>query len=316
MQVRRIEFNPFRWRSDVTAKHRIQLEQSALRETINGLLGLTELTDEQRGELSTATSNQTDGDFLLAGRLVPLGRKGNIVYARSLRPGEEDTGEGVHVKAGEQLVIPAGELIINSREVDAYYNPAGTGGYAPVANTVWTWYQIAPEALGFFLYFFALARRTDAAHALWASAIQARDDAREAKGIPQRQGALNALATAEMAVIALHRCFKMVYGLVEKFSPGLQVPASVDKIHAPVMEIRHAFEHIDERAQGKINQQKTHPDALTIFNQPDFMNSSVLQYKTLTLNLETEVIAALLDCREFIMNAIDKRAAQKAHIAS
>ena len=139
---------------------------------------------------------------------------------------------------------------------------------------------------------------------------------REAKGIPQRQGALNALATAEMAVIALHRCFKMVYGLVEKFSPGLQVPASVDKIRAPVMEIRHAFEHIDERAQGKINQQKTHPDALTIFNQPDFMNSSVLQYKTLTLNLETEVIAALLDCREFIMNAIDKRAAQKAHIAS
>ena len=105
----------------MTAKHRIQLEQSALRETINGLLGLTELTDEQRGELSTATSNQTDGDFLLAGRLVPLGRKGNIVYARSLRPGEEDTGEGVHVKAGEQqLDHPArGELIINTRSASA-----------------------------------------------------------------------------------------------------------------------------------------------------------------------------------------------------
>ena len=101
----------------------------------------------------TNDSNQTDGDFLFSGRLVPLGRKGNIVYARSLRRGEEDTGEGVHVKAGEQLVIPAGELIINSREVDAYYNPAGTGGYAPVANTVWTWYQMAPEKLGFFLYF-------------------------------------------------------------------------------------------------------------------------------------------------------------------
>ena len=230
----------------------------------------------------TNDSNQTDGDFLFSGRLVPLGRKGNIVYARSLRRGEEDTGEGVHLKAGEKLVIPAGELIINSREIDAYYNPAGTGGYAPVANTVWTWYQMAPEELGFFLYFFALARRTDAAHALWASAIQARDDAREAKGIPQRQGSLNALAIAEMAVIALHRCFEMVDGLVEKFSPGLQVPASVDKIRTPVREIRHAFEHIDERAQGKINQQKTHPDALTIFNQPDFVNSPVLQYKTLT----------------------------------
>ena len=82
------------------------------------------------------------------------------------------------------------------------------------------------------------------------------------------------------------------------------------------MEIRHAFEHIDERAQGKINQRKTHPDALTIFHQPDFVNSSVLQYKTFTLNLETEVIAALLDCREFIMSAIDQRATRKTHVAS
>ena len=257
----------------------------------------------------TNDNNQKDDDFLFAGRLVLLGRKGNIVYARSLRPGEEDTGEVVHVNAGEELVISAGELIIDSREIDAYYNPAGLGGYAPVANTVWTWYQIAPKKLGFFLYVFALARRTDAAHALWASAIQARDDARAAEGIPQRQGALNALATAEMAVIALHRCFEMVYGIVKKFCPSLQVPASVDKIRTPVREIRHAFEHIDERAQGKVNQRKTHSDALTIFNQPDFVNSSVLQYKTHTLNLETEVIAALLDCREFIMNAIDKRTA-------
>ena len=264
----------------------------------------------------TNDSNQTADDFLFAARLVPIERKGNIVYARSLRRGEEDTGESIHLKTGERIVIPPGELIINSREIDAYYNPAGTGGYAPVANTVWTWYQIVPEEPGFFLYFIALARRTDATHALWASAIQARDDAREAKGIPQRQGALNALATAEMAVIALHRCFEMVYGLVEQFCPGLQVPASVDKIRAPVIEIRHAFEHIDERAQGKINQQKKHLDALTIFNQPDFVNSSVLQYKTFTLNLETEVIAALLDCREFIMNAINKRAARKTHIAS
>ena len=264
----------------------------------------------------TNDSNQTADDFLFAARLVPIERKGNIVYARSLRPGEEDTGESIHLKAGERIVIPPGELILNSREVDAYYNHAGTGGYAPVANTVWTWYQIVPEDRGFFLYFFALARRTDAAHALWASAIQARDDAREAKGIPQRQGALNALATAEMEVIALHRCFEMVYGLIEKFCPGLQVPDSVDKIRAPVMEIRHAFEHIDERAQGKINRKNTHPNALTIFEQPDFVNSSVLQYKTFTLNLETEVIAALLDCREFIMNAINKRAARKTHIAS
>ena len=43
----------------MTAKHRIQLEQSALREKINGLLGLAEMTDEQRGELTVATERGT-----------------------------------------------------------------------------------------------------------------------------------------------------------------------------------------------------------------------------------------------------------------
>ena len=104
----------------------------------------------------------------------------------------------------------------------------------------------------------------------------------------------------------------MVYGLVEKFCPDLQVPESVDKIRTAVEEIRHAFEHINERAQSKINQRKSHPDALTIFNQPDFIEFSVLQYKNHSLNLESDVIAALLDCREFIMNVIDARVAQSA----
>ena len=43
----------------MTAKHRIQLEQSKLRETINRLLGLAEMTPEQRQELTTATERGT-----------------------------------------------------------------------------------------------------------------------------------------------------------------------------------------------------------------------------------------------------------------
>ena len=35
----------------MTLTQRIQLEQSKLRETINRLLGLAEMTEEQRGEL-------------------------------------------------------------------------------------------------------------------------------------------------------------------------------------------------------------------------------------------------------------------------
>ena len=70
-------------------------------------------------------NTQDSSDLLYMSRLVPDGREGNKVFARSLRPGEEDTGEGVNVRAGEQLVIRAGGLVINSDEIDAL-SPKGT----------------------------------------------------------------------------------------------------------------------------------------------------------------------------------------------
>ena len=257
-------------------------------------------------------NNQGQGNFLFGGRIVPIRREGNVVYVRTLRRGEEDTGEAVHLEPGDRIAFPAGELVIDSRDIDEYYNPKGIGGYRPIANTVWTWHQIATEQLEFFLFFFSLARRTDAAHALWASAIQARDKAREYGGIPQRQGHFNALAAAEMAIVALGRCYRMVCGLIEKYCPELQVPGSVTKTLEAVQEMRNAFEHIDERAEGKVGRKQVHPDALTIFDQPDFVESSILRYKDYELNFETDVIAALVDCRELIMDAIDERAKQKA----
>ena len=51
---------------------------------------------------------QDQGNFLFGGRIVPIRREGNIVYARTLRRGEEDTGEAVNLEAGDRLVIPAG----------------------------------------------------------------------------------------------------------------------------------------------------------------------------------------------------------------
>ena len=182
-------------------------------------------------------NNQDQGDFLFGGRIVPIKREGNIVYARTLRRGEKDTGETIHLEPGDQLVFPPGGLSIDSRDIDEYYNPKGLGGYRPVANTVWTWHQFAPEQVSFFLFFFSLARRTDAAHALWASAIQARDKAREDGGIPQRQGHFEALAAAEMAIIALGRCYRMVCDLIEKYCPALQVPDSVTQTLEAVQEM-------------------------------------------------------------------------------
>lgn len=250
-------------------------------------------------------------ELLTAGRIVPVRREGNKIFVRSLRTDEKDTGEVVHVGPGDQVVIPPGELVIDSREIDAQ-SVKGLGGYAPVANTVWTWYAIVGEELDFFLFFFSLARRIDAAHALWALAMQERERATEESAIPRRARFFSTLATAEVAIIALYRGIKMARTLIDKFCPDLRMPGSVEEIRTAVQEMRHAFEHIDDRAEGRIGMSgKADPDALSIFHQPEFIESSLLRYKEHTLNFKDDVLAALLECRELIMEAIDSRAASR-----
>ena len=243
-------------------------------------------------------------DFLLSGRLVPAGREGNKVFARSLRPGEEDTGEGVTVRAGEQLVIPAGGLVIDSKELDSR-SPRGLGGYAPVADTVWTWYRIVRTQPDFFLFFFSLARRLDATHVFWTATMAALEEARETEGILRRTGVFRALAMAEVTVISLNRGVAMLNGLEGGFCPGLPIPDSVAAIADSVHSIRNALEHIDERARGKARAPEE--EALSIFFQPEFVDRSTLRYGEHSLNFDRDVPSALLGCREAIMDAIDLR---------
>ena len=251
--------------------------------------------------------DSNDG-VLFYSRLVSDGREGNKVFVRSLRPGEEDTGEGVNVRAGEQLIIRAGGLVINSDEIDAL-SPKGYGGYAPVANTVWTFYSIVGERVGFFAYLFALARRLDAAHAAWELAIRERDKARSEGAIRRRILFFRALSEAEVAIIALHRAMNMLLQFNGVFPLRLEIPDSLRKLEPTVKEMRDAFEHIDERAQGKINLRgEMDAEALTIFDQPDFIGSSVLHYRGKDLHFYEDVSVALLSCRELVLKVIDLRA--------
>ena len=258
-------------------------------------------------------STQTGLEMLTSGRIALIRREGNKVFVRTVGREEDYDGEGVKLRPGDQIVFPPGALVIDSRDIDAQSTP-GLGGYAPVANTVWTWYRIVSEELGFFLFFFSVARRIDAAHALWALAIQEREKAHGEGSIPRRTGFFNALATAEVAIIALHRGITMLYSLIDKFCLKLEIPDRVQKVRPIVEQMRHAFEHIDDRAQGKVGRSKKelHPDALSIFNQPDFVESAILRYREYSLNFEKDILSALLECREVIMNAIDARVAINA----
>lgn len=248
------------------------------------------------------------GTPLVTSRVVPVRREGNRVYIRTLRYGEEDTGESVKLRAGDKITLEAGALEIDTRQIDAIA-AKGLGGYAPVANTVWTWYSIVPDQLQFILFFFSLARRLDATHTLWSQAIRERESAKEDGAMPQRIGFLNTLATAEVTIIALNRVIMMVESLTEKYCSDLEVPGSVRKIQEAVRQMRNAFEHIDERAEGKGDKNTSVQDAVSIFFQPEFIPSSRLRYKDFSLDFNEDVLKALLDCRALVMKAIDSRAA-------
>ena len=116
-----------------------------------------------------------------------------------------------------------------------------------------------------------------------------------------------------MAIIALHRALAMVTTLVNEYCPHLNAPESVQRITKPVAAMRRAFEHIDERAQGKVGASaKADIDALTIFDQTDFIESSTLRYKNYSLDFEADILPALMDSRELIVNAIDSRVSLQA----
>ncbi len=249
-------------------------------------------------------SKQPDGEPLLSGRLVLDGVEGDTVYIRTLRYGEVDNGQGVQVPAGYKVAMRAGALVVNVNQIDDL-SQSGLGGYAPVANTVWTWYQFGQHPENFLHFMFSFARRLDTGHALWASAIEERDRAKELPGIEARVGFISALATAEVAVVALHRAIRMAHSLVKKYRPDLDVPESADSVLEPLKEIRDAFEHIDERAESRSGQRgKFDPDALTIFDQPAFFSSGILTYKEVELDFDCDVLSALLDCRGLVMEAM------------
>ena len=247
-----------------------------------------------------------DDELLLLGRLVPAGSDENTVFARSLRPGEEDTGEAVHVPAGKRLMIRAGDLSFNSDEIDAR-SPQGRGGYAPVADTLWTWYRlVGAKDQSFLMMVLAAARRLDATHAFWSATMAALDESASLAGIERRSTLFRALAMAEVTVISLSRSVQTLYRLEERLDLGLQIPEEIDSLRATLQRMRNALEHIDERAMGEARD-GTAESAMSIFFQPHFVDQGVLTYAGEGMLFTEGVPVALGHCREVIMSVIDLR---------
>ena len=247
-----------------------------------------------------------DSEPLHFGRIVPAGSDGDAVFARSLRHGEEDTGEGVHIPAGKRLVVRAGDLSFSSDEIDAR-SPKGRGGYAPVSDTVWTWYRlVGAEDQSLLMLLLAAARRLDATHVFWSATMDALEESGTLAGIERRSTLFRALAMAEVTVISLSRGVEMLYRLEEEFRLGLQIPEKIDSFRKTLRWMRNALEHIDDRAMGEAKD-GTAESAMSIFIQPHFVDKGVLTYAGKGVLFTTGVPVALGQCREVIMSVIDLR---------
>ena len=252
-----------------------------------------------------------EGDFLAGVRVVPAGRNGNKVYGRTLNHGEPDSGEGILIKTNEILEFPAGNISVTMADVDRYSAPEADG-YASVANTVWTWLVIPPheDDQTFVNYLLAAARRLDAAHAHCSGALRFLADPPNEKGFRAREVMFDALGEAESMCIALSRAIRMIDQARDTISAPAAVPQEISAIKDAVLAIRNAFEHIDERAVGRARRENF-IDAMSVFDQSDFFTTGVLRYAGYSLNIQREVIPALIAGRQFIIEAATRAGLRK-----
>ena len=244
-----------------------------------------------------------EDDFLAGVRVVPTGRKGNRVFGRAPNPGETDSGEGIALEVGETLEFPPGSLSVTMADVDRYTQP-DPNGYAPVANTVWSWLVIPPRADDptFVNYLLAAARRLDAAYVHCSGALRPLTSPPEEMGFRAREAMFDSLGNAESMCVALSRAIRMIARARETISAPAAVPREISAIEDAVLAIRDAFEHIDERAVGKARREDA-VEAMSVFDQSDFFTSGVLRYAGHSLDIRCEVMPALIAGRRFIVEA-------------
>ena len=255
--------------------------------------------------------NIGENDFLAGVRVVPAGRNGNRVYGRTLNHGELDTGEGISLEVGDTLEFPAGSVSVLMADVDRYSEPEADG-YAPVANTVWTWLAIPPieNDQTFVDYLLAAARRLDAAYAHCSGALCGLTDRPKEMGFRAREAMFDALGDAGSMCVSLSRAIRMIARARSSISAPADVPQEVRAIEHAVLAMRDAFEHIDERAVGKARRENA-SDAVSVFDQSDFFTSGVLRYAGHSLDIRDEVIPALIAGRRFIVEVATRAGLRK-----
>ncbi len=205
------------------------------------------------------------------------------------------------MRPGDDLQLEAGSIVVELEEIDAFEHQDKTG-YVPLTPVLWTWLRFTKDAGAVKgRYLLAAARRLDAANTLFEEVGKLKillDDEKLA-GPAIRRTVFTLVSTVELAVVALGRVLDMVMQASALLGVVVEVPATVHAKRPAVVEIRNAYEHIEDRALGQVRK-KPHADALTIFEQKDLLAKDQITYSTHSLNLQTEVPVLIQEARDFL----------------
>ena len=242
-------------------------------------------------------------------RIVPVGRGGGLLFARTLRYGEPDDGRRVHVRPGEELRIEPGSLVLELDAIDDYYrsvDPKRPEGSLASALRVWLGVSSdgAPEISRLAL---AAARRLDAAEHLLRLAELSRIELEGNSPLlgPQVVAKVDELVhLVQEAVVASARCIAVVQKAVAASPFDVKVPERVLALAPALKAVRDAYEHIDERAFGRTDARGSEdPGALSIFDHQTLVREGTVTY--MAHRVEVASLAAVLtDLRSAIKTIV------------
>ena len=179
-------------------------------------------------------------------------------------------------------------------------------GYVPLtyAVMVWSGFHDKPRDARFW-YFSSLARKLDFAH-LQFERVRVGIAALKTPSEYLLETAMEVLSDAEAAMTALHRACSMSEGLQQLYgAPALPRFVTIGRLKA-IEELRHAYEHVDDRALGCIYRNK--PDiaeAHSVFLKADFGRNLVelhqLSYRQWTFDVDSEASTVCTALRDYVM---------------
>jgi hypothetical protein len=256
----------------------------------------------------TINTNPTVGDTtgFVVGIPVAEDRRDDSrqeIWLRTLRLSEGTQTRRVRAPWGYKVTFDAGAVVLEIEWIDRMF-PPDADGYAPLTNTLWTWMNIglAPESEAVARYLLAAARRLDVAHRGFHRILDNLETFNRGAPGPQTRLALfEIVGEVEITIVALSRAVDMAVTLDQLAPIKTPSPARVIAMRETLTELRNAYEHIEDRAQGQVRS-KPDPQALTIFDWSTLFQERAITYAGHRLALE-DLPLVLLDTRTFLKEA-------------